>query len=167
MEICHSHTALRFQEESLSARIPKCAPIVAAALSVGWRLANDGAPNHEDILIGALHIQDFKRISPKKVRRVIKFRFIARSLVFENEKFRVEQFAERCAKEPALLHAAQRRRNYPAWERLLFRKLAEATRSFFVSDPDAHDRQLIVPMYGDTAQKAAFAQQYENGFPWI
>lgn len=137
-----------FHERDLVARIPSCVPIVAAVMAAGWRLSNDGFPNHTDVLEGVAHVQDFKRASPSKLSRVITFRFRTQRIACEGDLMRIEEFVARCQSEPAFLRAAKALPRYEHWIRQLCAKLPEVPRSLQASEPDAHDRTLVVPMHG-------------------
>ncbi len=130
----------------------------------GWRLSNDGFPNHTDVLEGVAHVQDFKRASPSKLSRVITFRFRTQRIACEGDLMRIEEFVARCQSEPAFLRAAKALPRYEHWIRQLCAKLPEVPRSLQASEPDAHDRTLVVPMHGRPDWVRRFAQQYEDGF---
>lgn len=153
-----------FVEPDLTTRLPACTGFIAAALAAGWRLASDGFPNHQDVLEGVAHLQDFKGASRKKLRRVITFRFRTRLIVIEGEEMRVEQFLTRCQADAAFHRAAQMHPRYGHWANQLKAKLPSSPRHLSASEPEAHDRVVTVPMNARPDWAARFAKGYEDGF---
>lgn len=153
-----------FEEPDLTTRLPACTGFIAAALAAGWRLASDGFPNHQDVLEGVAHLQDFKGASPRKLRRVITFRFRTAVITIEGEPLRVEQFLERCRADAAFYRAAQRHPRYGHWANQLMAKLPHTPRHLSAAEPEAHDRVVTVPMNARADWAAAFAKGYEDGF---
>ena len=165
-DLFHGHSSVRFEEPDIAAIIPACVPILAAALAHGWRLARDGAANHMDVLHGCSHLTDFKRASRRQLQRSIFFRFRPQVLrVIDDQPFRVEQFIARCQADAAFFRAAQQHPRHERRLRQLQRHMQTCARHLMVADPEAHDRNLIVPITGgDKDLIARLAGDYEGGW---
>lgn len=153
-----------FEEPDLTTRLPACLPIIAATMAAGWRLSTDGFPNHQDVMEGVAHLQDFRGASPRKLRRVITFRFRTALITIEGEPLRVEHFVERCRADAAFFRAAQSHPRYQHWLDQLTAQLPAAPRHLRAAEPDAHERTLDVPFHTPPAVLASFARAYESGF---
>lgn len=165
MNVFLGHVCLEFEEADLKATFPSCLPLVAAALACGWRLVKDGSPNHTDALHGVKHLQDFRGAKQAQLGRLVTFRFKARQLVIEGEAVAIGQFVERCRQDKRYLAAAQARQWYGKWLDLLKAAMMQERRSLLASEPEAHDRTLIVPMWGAPVEiKHRFAVMYENSW---
>lgn len=164
-DLFQGHCSVRFEEPDIAAAIPSCAGLVAAALAQGWRLARDGAANHMDVLHGCRHLVDFRRARRRQLQRSIFFRFAPGRIVVEDELFGVERFIARCELDAVFFRAAQQHPRYARKLRLLNNHLVGCSRHLMAAEPDAHDRQLIVPMTGgDTRWIKRLADAYEGGW---
>lgn len=156
--------AVEFEERDLIARVPACVPLLAAAMAQGWRLANDGSTNHEDVIEGLAHLQDFRGAARRKLSRRITFRFVQKEILVEREKFRVEQFLQRCVDDPTFFRFAREHPRYSFWWDQLVTKLPHSTRHLKAAEADAHDRSLCIPIGCPAEMAAEFARMYEEGF---
>jgi hypothetical protein len=165
LSLFRGHASVRFDEPDIAAVVPACVPYVAAALAAGWQLARDGGANHMDVLHGCKHLVDFRKASRRQLQRAIYFRFVAEVRVVEGEKLRVGDFVFRCMREPAFFRAAQQLPRYRRKLEQLQVHLKTVDRHLLAGDPDAHDRQLIVPMAGgDVKLIKRLAEDYEEGW---
>lgn len=155
-----------FTEPDPASKFPDCMGIVAAAHAVGFRLADDPHGNHWDAIYGMKHVGDFKGASPRKLQRIIVFRFHAGEISFEGEKFRVEQFVERCCGDAAFYRAAVRHPHYPIWERALAMEIPQIEPAITSREPGAHGRVFTAPQRcsaQDEKLVALLDGKYENG----
>ena len=153
-----------FEEPDLTARIPRCTALIAAALAAGWRLASDGFPNHQDELRGVAHLQDFKSASKKQIHRVITFRFRQSLRVVEGAEVRVEEFLAQCQADPAFFRAAQEHPRFRHWHDQLVEKLPHTPLHVTAAEPAAHDRVISIPLGTAPDLAARLARSYEAGW---
>lgn len=156
--------AVDFEEPDLAAPVPSCVPLLAAAMAAGWRLANDKSPNHHDVLEGVAHVQDFKRAARSKLTRRLTFRFVQKELRIEGEKFRIEQFLQRCMDDALFFRVACAHPRFKHWSKQLVEKLPKSPRHLQAREPDAHQRVVSVPMGCPPHIALQFARMYEEGF---
>jgi len=144
----------------------RCLPYVAAILAAGWRLVKDGAPNHEDVLCGAKHLQDFKTTQRAKLSRVVVWRFTAKILGVHGNLFRVEQFAAQLVEDAALFRDACAHPKHAHFLNQLKHQLKhspKARRSVMAADPHSNYDCVIAPMQGgDPVTMRAFARLFEH-----
>ena len=113
---------IEFEEPDLTARIPGCVEVVAAALFFHYRLVPAPQVGHEDFIEGATlkRLQQWKdaRRAPSKLKRWIRWHFLATkvSLFGEETPTPVKVFFRRWEEEPALRRAVT---THPNWERTL------------------------------------------------
>lgn len=164
MSLFNGTCSVSFVEPDLTTNQPSCLPLVAAALSMGWKLGAGGQVNLDDVLIGPLHIQDFKRSSQRQVTRQLTWRFQTARLNIEGELMGVDRFLCRLSEDPRLLGVVRKRPNFEHYLNQLAAHCRKMFPSLKVSDESAHDRTLIVPMVGSATWKQRFVDGYENGF---
>lgn len=146
--------SITFEEPDLTARFPVCLSLVAAALSVGWKLGSGGQVNHDDVLLGPLHIQDFKAAAKSKVSRQITWRFQSAKLVVLGREIGVDEFMQWLAEDVALRRWVEARANFQHYLDQLELHYVGVWPSLKAVDTAAHDRAVIVPVYGDALMKA-------------
>lgn len=159
----HGIREITRMEPQLFEAIPTAVtPVIAAALTMGFMLLPE--QNHQDVITGCQHLQDYRKAPRSKLTRYVTFRFRAhvRALpLLGGEKLHVEQFVARYEAEPALRKAVVAHPRYEAWHNRLRTLLLSATRCLMATQGD---RVAIIPIHGDPQAQAAFARFFEEGW---
>lgn len=152
---------LVFEEPSLTAEVPGCLDVVAAALMVGYPLLPPPNVSHEDVTIGYDRLLRFADLRASEVRREIRWHFCATMLTVEGVRGTVQSFRARWDQDPALRRHLGGLPQFPEWRAALTAELLKNGRRTVLARD--HNRVAYGQMRGDPDKLAAMESFLENG----
>jgi len=148
-------------ELEATARVTQAEHLAAALITAGFRLA--AGINREDCYEGLRHVSEIKGCRLDQLTRVITWRFVADEVKREGWRMGVQEFAQRWREDEAW-RAKFRGATFEQILAMLLTAIEDQRPCFKLSNPEAHDRELIIPVGGDPEMIARLARDYENGF---
>jgi hypothetical protein len=153
-------TTVKFEDLSLTDPAPSTViEILSAILLCGFWYHRNGQPWLQDVLIGPVHIQDFKRAHKAKLRRMIVARMEGNVLTIEGQRMTAPDAAALYASDPAFRRRCQALPEFEAMCAKLRKALPEAR----TLNAKQYERSLILPMQGSAEIKQLLATEFEDG----
>jgi hypothetical protein len=153
-------TTVKFEALSVTDPAPSTViEILSALLLCGFWYHRNGQPWLQDVLIGPVHIQDFKAAHKSKLRREIIARMEANVLTIEGQKMTAPDVAALYAADPAFRRRCQALPDFEAMCAKLKTELPKAR----ALNAQQYERSLILPMTGNVEIKKLLATEYEDG----
>jgi hypothetical protein len=156
-------TEITRREPDLRAQLPHFTPLIAALLCAGFRLLPPPHENHQDVLVGCEHLQDFKRARANNLDRVITFRFLTTRREVLGRIHAVQSFAERYEGDSIWASQVRAHPHFEKWHDALRSKLLAAVPAVMAIQGERH---AVIPVgpRSSAEKRAAFAHMFEEGW---
>ena len=136
-------------------------PSIAAALTMGFRLLPPPQENHQDVIVGCEHLQDYRTAPRSKLTRMVTFRFIGEKRNVLGASINATTMIEMYRTDEAMRRHVHQHPRYTAWHDRLRLLLLQAPRCLMAMQGN---RLGIIPIHGNPETMATFARFFEEGW---